>query len=53
MRFHHAESMTNIDYYIPMAQAAEANGYAGVISKAELSSILFTGDWAGPMRMDE
>lgn len=31
MRFHHAESMTNIDYYVPMAQAAEANGYSGVV----------------------
>jgi alkanesulfonate monooxygenase SsuD/methylene tetrahydromethanopterin reductase-like flavin-dependent oxidoreductase (luciferase family) len=31
MRFHHAESMTNIDYYVPMAQAAESMGYAGVV----------------------
>ena len=30
MRFHYAESMTAITNYIPLAQAAEANGYAGV-----------------------
>lgn len=29
MRFHYAESMTPIANYIPLAQAAEANGYAG------------------------
>ncbi|WP_167302216.1 LLM class flavin-dependent oxidoreductase [Sphingobium vermicomposti] len=29
MRFHYAESMTPISNYIPLAQAAEANGYAG------------------------
>jgi alkanesulfonate monooxygenase SsuD/methylene tetrahydromethanopterin reductase-like flavin-dependent oxidoreductase (luciferase family) len=29
MRFHYAESMTPIANYVPLAQAAEANGYAG------------------------
>lgn len=29
MRFHYAESMTAVANYIPLAQAAEANGYAG------------------------
>jgi len=29
MRFHHGESMTAISNYIPLAQAAESNGYAG------------------------
>jgi len=29
MRFHYAESMTKVAYYLPLAQAAEANGYAG------------------------
>jgi len=29
MRFHYAESMTPIANYIPLAQAAEANGYSG------------------------
>jgi len=29
MRFHYGESMTAISNYIPLAQAAEANGYAG------------------------
>ena len=27
MRFHFAEAMTDIDYYIPLAKAAEANGF--------------------------
>jgi alkanesulfonate monooxygenase SsuD/methylene tetrahydromethanopterin reductase-like flavin-dependent oxidoreductase (luciferase family) len=31
VRFHFAEAMTNIDYYIPLAKAAEANGYAGML----------------------
>ena len=31
MRFHFAEAMTDIDYYIPLAKAAEANGYAGML----------------------
>jgi alkanesulfonate monooxygenase SsuD/methylene tetrahydromethanopterin reductase-like flavin-dependent oxidoreductase (luciferase family) len=31
MRFHHAESMTNIEYYVPMAKAAEEYGYSGVV----------------------
>jgi alkanesulfonate monooxygenase SsuD/methylene tetrahydromethanopterin reductase-like flavin-dependent oxidoreductase (luciferase family) len=31
MRFHYAESMTPIANYIPLAQAAEANGYAGFV----------------------
>lgn len=31
MRFHYAEAMTDIDYYIPLAKAAEANGYAGML----------------------
>lgn len=29
MRFHYAESMTQVANYIPLARAAEANGYAG------------------------
>src|SRR5271165_4308104 len=29
MRFHYAESMTPIANYIPLARAAEANGYSG------------------------
>ena len=29
MRFHYAESMTPIANYLPLAQAAEANGYSG------------------------
>ncbi len=29
MRFHYAESMTAVANYIPLARAAEANGYAG------------------------
>jgi alkanesulfonate monooxygenase SsuD/methylene tetrahydromethanopterin reductase-like flavin-dependent oxidoreductase (luciferase family) len=29
MRFHYAESMTAVANYLPLAQAAEANGYAG------------------------
>lgn len=29
MRFHYAESMTAVANYIPLAQAAEASGYAG------------------------
>jgi alkanesulfonate monooxygenase SsuD/methylene tetrahydromethanopterin reductase-like flavin-dependent oxidoreductase (luciferase family) len=31
MRFHYAESMTAVANYIPLAQAAEANGYAGYV----------------------
>jgi len=31
MRFHFAESMTNPEYYIPLAQAAEAAGYFGFV----------------------
>ena len=31
MRFHYAEAMTNPDYFIPLAKAAEANGYAGML----------------------
>ncbi|OCC25530.1 LLM class F420-dependent oxidoreductase [Croceicoccus estronivorus] len=31
MRFHYAESMTQVGNYIPLAQAAEANGYAGYV----------------------
>lgn len=31
MRFHYAESMTPIANYVPLAQAAEANGYAGFV----------------------
>jgi alkanesulfonate monooxygenase SsuD/methylene tetrahydromethanopterin reductase-like flavin-dependent oxidoreductase (luciferase family) len=31
VRFHFAEAMTDIDYYIPLAKAAEANGYAGML----------------------
>jgi alkanesulfonate monooxygenase SsuD/methylene tetrahydromethanopterin reductase-like flavin-dependent oxidoreductase (luciferase family) len=29
MRFHYAESMTPVAHYIPLAQAAEHNGYSG------------------------
>ncbi|AZI34954.1 putative oxidoreductase [Caenibius tardaugens NBRC 16725] len=31
MRFHYAESMTAVANYVPLAQAAEANGYAGYV----------------------
>jgi alkanesulfonate monooxygenase SsuD/methylene tetrahydromethanopterin reductase-like flavin-dependent oxidoreductase (luciferase family) len=31
MRFHYAEAMTAVANYIPLAQAAEANGYAGYV----------------------
>ena len=31
MRFHFAESMTNPDYFIPLAKAAEANGFSGTL----------------------
>ena len=31
MRFHYAEAMTAVSNYIPLAQAAEANGYAGYV----------------------
>ena len=31
MRFHYAESMTAVSNYVPLAQAAEANGYAGYV----------------------
>lgn len=31
MRFHYAEAMTSPDYYIPLAKAAEKNGYAGFL----------------------
>ena len=31
VRFHFAESMTNPDYFIPLAKAAEANGFSGTL----------------------
>lgn len=31
MRFHYAENMTAVSNYIPLAKAAEANGYAGYV----------------------
>ena len=31
VRFHFAEAMTNPDYFIPLAKAAEANGYSGTL----------------------
>ena len=31
MRFHYAEAMTAVANYIPLAKAAEANGYAGYV----------------------
>ena len=31
MRFHYAEAMTAVSNYIPLAQAAEANGYSGYV----------------------
>ena len=51
MRFHYAESMTPIANYIPLAQAAEANGYAGftipdslIYPKASDTSYSYTED---------
>lgn len=31
MKFHFAESMTAVDYYLPLAKAAEENGFAGFL----------------------
>jgi alkanesulfonate monooxygenase SsuD/methylene tetrahydromethanopterin reductase-like flavin-dependent oxidoreductase (luciferase family) len=31
VRFHFAEAMTDINYYVPLAKAAEENGYAGML----------------------
>lgn len=51
MRFHYAESMTAITNYVPLAQAAEANGYAGftipdslIYPKASDTSYSYTDD---------
>ncbi len=51
MRFHYAESMTPVANYIPLARAAEANGYAGftisdslIYPKASDTSYSYTED---------
>lgn len=51
MRFHYAESMTAVANYVPLARAAEANGYAGftipdslIYPKASDTSYSYTDD---------